>query len=96
MEASNVPSVTPQPQQVQPEVTTKSNLPIIIVVVLIVAALLLGGYIVMSGQGGQDQYTAVPTPSPTASSDLEDDLSALDVESNDTEFEDVDRDLQSL
>lgn len=88
----------PQPQQeAQPEITTKSNLPMIIVVVLIVAALLLGGYIVMSGQGGkQDQYSSTPTRAPTASSDLEEDLDALEVESNDSDFEDVDKDLQSL
>lgn len=104
MEATDQQQPVQQPQQEavqtqQPEVATRSNIPMIIVVVLIVAAVLLGVYIFMAGQGGEkssSDTTAQPTQVPTASSDLEEELNALDVESNDSDFVDVDKDLESL
>ena len=100
----------PQPPQPvasgAPEVTTTSapvkhapNMMLVIPLLVLVVAIIGGAYWFMNNQRTSETVRSAPIQTPTAktaASSLEEELNAIDVESNDSDFADVDRDLKSL
>lgn len=80
----------------QATVTTRTNMPVILVVVGFVLVVLVGGYFFMTSQGSKPAPYTSSQPSPQAAKGLEEEINSIEVESNDPDFAEVDRDLQSL
>lgn len=76
--------------------TGSKNIMIWVIVGLVILILAVGGgYLYMSRPTGTKLQTTPPSTTKAAGS-LEDELNALDVESEGNDFSQVDRDLQSL
>ena len=93
---------TQAPQMPPAQVKSSPNMMLVIILVVIIIAAVLGGvyYISMSAPAPTTETTAPQAPvamqEKTADSGLEGELNAIEIESNDSAFADVDKDLQSL
>ena len=96
-----MPSTQPPPMP-PAQVKSSPNMMLVIFLVVIIIAVVLGGvyYITMSAPQPTTEITSPQAPvamqEKTADSGLEGELNAIEIESNDSSFADVDKDLQSL
>lgn len=91
METNINQQVAPAPQKVNSPVL------LIVLITIIVVAILVGVYWFMSIQRTSDTARSYPVgQQPAQAQTLEQELNAIEIESNDADFVDVDRDLQSL
>ena len=99
------PATVPNPEVMQPaaggiEQSSKSNeskMMLWLIGGLVAIILIVGGiYFYLSSQQKLEQTQPTPTQTPKVQENLENELNALDVGDLDQQFQEVDKDLQSL
>lgn len=83
-------------QTVQPEVTSKSNVKLIVAGLIVLLVLVIGIVVWFTTQAPSYTETRTGARQQVSPQSLEAQLNAIEIESNDPDFADVDRDIKSL